>query len=198
MKRKLGITEQIEEKRQDDSVTPSDVFSAIIHASRQFDLLLMQRLSASVTFEQVTLATNFMVRLLAQFPEATQMSPTPALQRGKRPVDVYNLLIKCYAQINAVAGHSGIEILKIELPKTDTGNDVAVYIVHSDVFDMAILLVSELSFFHAQLKHTDPPTQAYDPSFKVPAHVFQRGELLLHQLIELETFVKANPEWLTR
>ena len=43
VKRKLGITEHIEENPQDLSTTPTEVFRAIIQAHRQFDWLLKQR-----------------------------------------------------------------------------------------------------------------------------------------------------------
>jgi len=46
------------------------------------------------------------------------------------------------------------------------------------------------------MKDTTAPVQSYDPGIKVPAHVYQQAGLLFHQLLELETYVKANPDWL--
>ncbi len=52
-------------------MTPSDLFRAMEEASRQFDELFMQRVSANNTVQQVTLANNHVARLLEQFPGTT-------------------------------------------------------------------------------------------------------------------------------
>ena len=198
VKRKLGIRGQIEEPRQDDSVTPSDLFRAIVQASRQFDVLFMQGVSSDNTLQQVTLATNHMARLLEQFPGAIPFPAIPAFEHGKRPVDVQNLLVKALVNISVIAEGSGIETLKLEISKPDLADNATDTISASDVFDMAIILVSQLAYLHAQLQHTDPPAVGLDPGYKVPAHVYQRTKLLLLQLTELEKHVKKNPGWLTR
>jgi len=79
-----------------------------------------------------------------------------------------------------------------------TGKANSITIRPSDVYDLSILLVSELAFLHGQLKDADAPLQSRDLAFKVPSHVYQRAELLLRQLVELETRVSVNPDWLTR
>ncbi len=198
VKRRLGIPGQTEEQRQDDSVTPSDLFRVILQANRQLDVLFMQGVSSNNTLQQVTLATNHAARLLQQFPGATPLPAMPALERGKRPVDVHDLLVKAYAKISAIAEASGIETLKLEVSKPESVNETADTISASDVFDVSIILVSELAFLHGQLQHTDPPAMSMDPGYKVPAHVYQRTDLLLLQLTELEKLVNANPDWLTR
>ena len=198
VKRKLGIIEPIDEIRQDDSVTPSDLFRSILQASRQFDELFAEVVAASNTVQQIMSATSYMDRLLAQFPEATAMPTMPVLERGKRPGDVYALLVKGYQRVNAIAGRSGIAMLKLEIPTPDANAADADNIRSSEVFDMAVVLVSELAYLHGQLQTTDPPAVAFDPVFKVPAHAYQQAGFLLLQLAELETRVAASPDWLTR
>lgn len=94
-KRSLGITEPVEESRQDESVTPTDVFQAIVQANQDFDALYRRRLSATDTFQQVMMAMQFTAILQAEFPGSPSMPNIPAFQHGKRPVDVYILLNKC-------------------------------------------------------------------------------------------------------
>lgn len=197
-KKKLGITTHIEENLQDSSVTPSDVFRAVIQANRQLELLLNQGPTPREVFQQVTLATNYAARLLAQFPGATQIPDAPAFEHGKRPVEVYNRLVTCYARIRAIAERSGIETLTLDIPKLDESIETPTEIKPSDVYNIATLLVSELAYLHVRLKLTRPPVEAYEPDLKVPAHVYQRAGILLLQLSELETRVKANPNWPTR
>lgn len=50
-KQSLGITTPVEEVLQDESVSPSDVFRAIVQANQQFDALYKRRLSAKDTFQ---------------------------------------------------------------------------------------------------------------------------------------------------
>ena len=127
------------------------------------------------------------------------MPPTPAFEHGKRPVDVYFLLNKCYARIHAILEYSGIEALTLQIPNVKPNDDDSANIRASDVYDVTILLVSELAYLQGQLKDTVPANQqAYARGFKVPSHVYQRGKVLLSQLVELETRVSENPDWLTR
>jgi len=174
-KRSLGLTNHIEETRQGESVTSSDVFHAIGQANRQIDMLFRPRLSASDTFQQVVLATQYTARLLAQFPGATQMPSTPTFEHGKQPIAVYHLLAQCYPRIQGIAECSGLETLSLEIPRLEADGDDLTTIRPSDVYDLAILLVSELSYLHGQLKDTTSLTQSYARSLKVPAHVYQGG-----------------------
>ncbi|MFQ5737704.1 MAG: hypothetical protein ACE5JX_01720 [Acidobacteriota bacterium] len=198
VKRKLAITQEIEESRQEDSTTSSQVFRAIVQANRQFDLLFRQRLSADDTFQQVTLATRYMALLLARFPGTTPMPPLPPFKRGKRPVDVYNLVVQCFKRLHAIAQQSGIETLKLETPEMGADVGDSTVIRPTDVYDVSILLVAELAHLHEQLKDVAPPVQVEQTDPKVPAHVYQKAGLLLLQLNELETRVKVNPDWLSQ
>jgi len=192
-KRRLGITKTIEETLQSDSVTPNEVFLSIVQASRQVDGLFRQQLSAKDTFRQIIVATHHMACLLARVPGTVPMLTLPAFEHGKRPVDVYNLLIECYERLHAISECSGLQTMELEVAKS-----VVAEINPGDVFGLSIILVSELAFLHAQMKDTAAPVQSDDPGIKVPAHVYQQAGLFLHQLLELETYVKANPNWLAR
>jgi hypothetical protein len=68
----------------------------------------------------------------------------------------------------------------------------------SDVYDMATLVVSELSYLWSQLEDAPPPRPAYYPGRKFPSHAYQRAGLLERQLAELSALVDSNPRWLTQ
>ncbi|MFQ5777471.1 MAG: hypothetical protein ACE5IP_05640 [Terriglobia bacterium] len=196
VKRRLGITQTVEEKLPDHSTTPTAVFRAIVQANRQFDAVIKRQLSTLDVYQQVRLATRYAARLLQQFPEVSLIPAPPAFERGKRPVDVYNLLLQCYQQFQVIAEHSGIETLKLEVPSAEAARESSAEIAPTDVYNIALLLLSELSYLHAQLPDAEPPQPTYDPNFKVPAQVYQQAEILLRQLLELEKQVEANPKWL--
>ncbi len=196
VKRELGIDTQAVEKLQDSTKTPTDVFLAILAANRQFDLLLKQRLSTSDVFHQVRQASHYAARLLGQFPGATVMPPTPAFERGKRPVDVYNRLVECYALLHGIAERSGIQTLTLRVSKLNAAIDDPAQVAPSEVYNIAVLLVSELAHLHRALNYFDVPTPALELGFKIPAAVYQQSGVLLAQLADLEPRIDANPDWL--
>jgi hypothetical protein len=198
VKRTLGIPEPIEEQEQVGSVTPTDLFRVMEEANHQFDALFMQGVSSNNTVQQVTMANNHAARMLEQFPGTTPMPPMPAFERGKQPREVHDLLVQAYAKVRAIAAASGIGTMNLEVAPPPSAEGALDPINASDVFDMTIVLVSQLGYLHGQLQHTDPPAMKFDSGYKVAAHVYQRGKLLLLQLTELETYVKVNPRWLTR
>ena len=66
----------------------------------------------------------------------------------------------------------------------------------SDVYSMATLLVSELTYLHMQVDDFEPPIRTYYPGSKLPSHVYQRVGILEAQLTELEKRVGLTPDWL--
>lgn len=199
VKQELGINQHVEEILQDQSVTPSDVFLAIVEANQQFDTLYRKRLSAADTYEQVLVATKITTQLLVEFPGPAQSPNMPAAEHGKRPLDVYFLLINNYAMMHAILERSGIEVLSLRTPIFDPQSGDCGEIRPSDVYDLTVLLVSELAYLRSKLQDAVPAIQeASDPRFKVPSDVYQQGQVLLRQLTELETRVRENPDWLTR
>jgi hypothetical protein len=183
----LGSFEQSRERAREPAKTHSDVFRSIVQANRQVNLLLNQQYAPSDVFQQVTLAVGYAAQLRTQFP-GTRMPEAPAFERRKRPADVYHRLIECFARVRAVMQYSGLNALTLDRhPETVTP---------SDVYDIASLIVSELSFLHSQLDGVLAPPDAYYPGRKFPADVYQRAELLEALLIDLQTLVETSPSWL--
>ncbi len=187
VKATLGSVEPSREQRRDPTVTQSDVFRSIVQANRQVNLLLDRHMAASDVFQQVTLAVGYAAQLRTRFP-GTRMPETPPFERHKRPADVYHRLIACFARVRTIMGHSGFNALTLDRhPEIVTPNDV---------YDIASLIVSELSFLHAQIDGVLAPPHAYYPGRKFPADVYQRAGLLETLLLDLQTRVEASPSWL--
>ena len=197
-KHSLGITEPVEEILQDESVAPGDVYKAIVQANQQFDALYGRQISAADTYKQMMRATQLVAILIKEFPDAALMSAIPDFQHGKQPLDVYRLLNKCYQRIHSLLEHSGLKAMTLQIPPLDGNSNDADRIGPSNVYDLTVLLASELDYLHVQLKgaETPSPTPAPSRGFKVPSHVYQWAEVLLLQLTELEKQVIANPDWL--
>lgn len=183
----LEIPEQIVVPARDDIKEPSDVFSALLKANKESNLLLERRFSPSDVFHQVILATSYAESLLTQYPSAKTIPDAPPMERGKRPRDVYQRLVKCFELIRQSADSLGFRILEME---TDNDNEIT----PSDVYDIASLVVSELIYIHSGQGNLESPRQIYYPGLKIPSQVFQRVGILEQQLLSLRELVKANPE----
>ncbi len=190
VKEKLAIPESSQVVPRDNSKTPTDVFRAVVQANRSLNLLLRKQFSPSDVFQEVTLAIGYSARLLEQFPDAQRIPPEPAWERRKQPADVYRRLVDCFGLIHNIATTSGFSVAELKPDKAS--------IEHArpgDVFDIASLLVADLAYLHAQRKGSRPPRDVFNPGNKLPSHVFQRIGILEAQLVQLEKFAQANPNW---
>lgn len=193
VKKKLRITEESSPTPRDDRRTSTDVFRSCVQCSRQLNLLLERRFASSDVYLQVTRGVSYASRLLQQWPDSSPLPDAPKHEPGKQPRDVYLRLVGCFHQIRRIAGLSGLKILELD---PEEAKEAAENAEPSDVYDIASLLVSELAFLHAHLKQTQPPRQVYFSGRRFPSHVYRRAGMLELQLIELETLVTRNPDWL--
>ncbi|MBK1649951.1 hypothetical protein CKO36_15445 [Rhabdochromatium marinum] len=158
--------------------TETDLFMGILHTNRQVNLLLDRRYSPSDVFWQVTVAVSFADAILAQDPSSGPPPAAPEFQAGKRPADVFGRLVACYALVHRIGDRLGLHML--ELTVTPVGE---YEIFPSDVYDIASLLVSELTYIHQHLPEAPPPQTVYRYGGKFPSDVFQRAGILLRQLL---------------
>ena len=187
VKATLGSIESSREQPRDDNVTPSDIFRVMAQAARQVDLLLDQRIAPRDVFQQVTLAVGYAAQLRTRFP-GTRLPEPPPFERRKRPADVYRRLIACYAQLRAIMTHSGFSVLRLDQHPEEAAP--------SDVYNIASLIVFELSYLHTQVDGVLPPPAPYDPGRKLPSDVYQRAGLLEMLLIDLQALTQKSPAWL--
>lgn len=191
VKRDLNCTEQAQAIERDDRKTPSDVFNAIVQANQQINVLLDRRFSPSNVYQQVTVAVNYASILLSEFPKATRIPRTPDFVPRKQPADVFRRLVGCFESMKKIGDASDVAVLELNVDE-----QLVPHVESSEVYDLASLLVSELSQMHLQLKNAAPPISSYYPGRKVPAHAYQRAGILEAQLTELQAKVIQNPNWL--
>ncbi|HBP90532.1 MAG: hypothetical protein KC594_18315 [Nitrospira sp.] len=194
VKTELGIQERFPEKLQPSSTTPVEVGRAIVHSNRQLNLMLQRRFVPSDVFQQVLWGVEYANALLAQFPEARNSRLSPPLERGKLPADVFLRLVECFGRVEEIAHLSGMEVLHLDV----TAAQQAVLnfdIQPSDVYDLATLLVSDLTYLYGKIKDPRSIQSVPFPGRKFPSHVYQQTAVLLGKLRELEKQVRANPNW---
>ena len=196
--RRVVVLEQSLEMTPDLSLLPmqksvnySNVFNHIIKINQQLNGMLQRRYVPSDVFQQVTLAVNITSALLARFPNQRRIVTQPEFVAGKRPADVARQLLRCLAVVNEIGQASGYKMISVEL------TDIApAQVVPGHVFDVAALLVSEVSVLYNELPVTEPVFDSVFPGMKFPSHVYQRARMLEGQLIELRKLVLATPDWL--
>lgn len=187
VKDSLGITESSHDSPLDLAVTPSAIFGSIVQANRQIDLLLDRPISPSDAFQQVTLAVGYAAQLRTRFA-GTRLPEAPSFARRKRPADVYDRLIACFARVRAIMAHSSFSVLTLAPPPE--------VVTSHDVYNLAAFIASELSFLHAQADGALSPPEPYYPGRKFPSDVYQRAGLLESLLVDLQALVEAAPSWL--
>jgi hypothetical protein len=195
VKQELGIAESLFEHLQDPETSSTEVGRAIVQTNRQLNLLLERRFSPSDVYQQVMLGVGYAASLLTQFPGVVEKPKPASLERGKQPTDVFLRLVACYSRLEAIAQESHIKVLHLN-PEMARRAVKDVEVQPSDVYDIATLLVSDLAYFHAQIKDATLPGPISYPGRKFPSHVYQQAGVLLDQLISLEKQVQANPLWL--
>jgi hypothetical protein len=185
----LHIPEQVAEVAAPMETTSSDVFAAILQASRQLNLLLDQPLLSSDVYQQVSLAIEYTQTMLATLPQTATDIRMPAYVRRRRSIDAYRRIRACLDLVADIASQSGITALAFGELEGDGQSP-------SDVYDLATLLVAELAHFHAQRKGVSPPATVHYPGRRFPAHVCQLTGYLEALLQELQRLVELTPDWL--
>lgn len=191
LKQQLGLTLTNSEALPDPETTPTQVFFVIGLANKQLNLLLLHQFSPKDVAEQISLGMEYTTHLLRKFPTAPAPTPLPSLERGRIPWDNYSRLIDCYMVLGDIARASNIKMLNLSTQNLDRPD-----IQPNDVYDLATLIVSELSYLHTRLPTTLPPKQVRLHGPILPSHVYQQAGALLDQLHALHKQVQDNPTWL--
>jgi hypothetical protein len=187
----LGIQppQAIEENYSQKHATNSDLYVAILNTNQHINQILDDKYSPAEVYQKLTKAIHIALTLFEQFPGAPRNFSEPEFVPGKTPSDVFNLLIDCYAQIREIAMLSNIEVLEINSVSKN-----GLY-VPSEVYDIATLLVSELSYIHDTIPGLSEAEKSYFPGRVYPSHVYQRGLLLKQFLGDLHDLITKKPDW---
>lgn len=169
-----------------ETKTPTDVYRAVVQLNRQINLMLDQRFSPSDVYEQVSLAIAHTATLRSRW-SGRRIPPEPDWELGKRPADVYRLLLECLELVRSIAEQSDLQILELSVDDADINN-----VTPSDVYDIASLLVSELAYLDRLLNDIPSRRRARYPGRKVPSDVFQRVGILKEQLEEINALLESQ------
>ncbi|MGY8640684.1 MAG: hypothetical protein ACKVJU_06270 [Verrucomicrobiales bacterium] len=193
IKESLSISEQAELPGLDSSVTPSQVFEAIVSANRELNQLLDRPFAPEDVYEQITVAIGYATRLLDTKEARSTPPEPPQFERRKQPAHVYLELVKCFDEIHQIGEVCNAPMLNLQLQNESEFASAE----PGDVYDMASLLVSELIYLHQLREHPGPPRKVYDLGRKTPSHVYQRVGILRKQMTSLRRRVDETPSLLS-
>jgi hypothetical protein len=194
IKNELGIQEIVSENAHPPTRKLTEVGRAIVQANRQLNLMLQRRISSSDVFQQISWGIQYVKALLTEFPAATLSAASPPFERGKQPGEVFLRLVQCFKHVEKIARLSGTAVLHLDEKAAKSAVE-DFNIQPSDVYDLATLLVSDLTYLHGTLKDAPPLPSVPYPGRKFPSHVYQQAGVLLEHLRTLEQQIRANPDW---
>ena len=168
--------------------TPSDVYTQILINVRQVNVLLAEPYTPSKVFQELSTALNYTFRLYKNVP-SLKLQEMPKFTPNLTAANVYDEMMLCFSTISELSKHSGflaLEIAAIDKIKIKSG----------DVYDIATLINSELSFLDKQKNDGAYFYQSVYPGEKTPSHVYQRLRFLHKHLKALQKAVYKNKDWL--
>jgi hypothetical protein len=169
IKTALHITERAPEIAAEANRQPSDVLSTLIRVNRELSRALERPFTPSDVFRVVALASTYAARLGG----TASLAP---FERRRQPVHCYQRLAACQQAVAALISKKGQASL--------TARGVPADVQPGDVYDMATLVLGELTFLHA-LTPNAAPVHAFEPAatgYRLPAHVDQLARTLEAQL----------------
>ncbi len=196
----LKHLQKVKERFKMDSLTnqtnqtnQTEIFEAIMESNQHLNKLLRKHYSPDDVYRKVTRAIYYNADLLKKFSQIKErIPPTPSFESKKTPTDVYMRLIRSFELLSNILNISNKDALHFEINEKAKHN-----LVPSDVYDVATLLVSELSYLYL-LSGGKDSIKSYQPSPKTPSDVYQRAGILLKQLQILHNEVEKNPNWLNK
>jgi hypothetical protein len=169
IKTHLHISERAPEIAAEANRQPSDVLSTLIRVNRELSRALERPFTPSDVYRVVALASTYAARL-GGTAELAGFEPR------RKPVHCYQRLVACQQAVAALISKKGQASL--------TARGVPADVLPGDVYDMATLVLGELTFLHA-LTPNAAPVHAFEPAatgYRLPSHVDQLARTLEAQL----------------
>ncbi len=155
----------------------ADIFQLIVDLNRKVNNLLDYRYSPSNVHQKVTEAISVASAILgSRGGEKTVFYPDRK-QRKKRPRDIYHKIASMYDKMIPIMEQMGKTCLILgDMEKTRKD------VLPSDVYDLAVLVVSQLKYMHSLIPDARPIRDSYYPGKVLPSDVYQRLTVLEKQI----------------
>lgn len=190
IKKEYNITTHAPFPVVEENRVPTDVYQSLLLTIRQVNQLLREQpYTHSDVYQEISTALYCSLNIYNTFP-GMQMQKMPAFQPGKTAEDVFAELIKTYQTIRNIMLTSGFKMLDLS---TVASPDIK----PGDIYDLAVLITSELKFL---LSKADAEKNIHDaayPGIKFPSHALQRLIYFHNHLKIILKEVQKNPLWIS-
>jgi hypothetical protein len=181
----LEITEPVIRQLREAEMPATGLFSTIVDANRQLDLLITNSITAADVFEEVSFALIYTSGMLAARATGAAIPEAP-FPGPKRPADVYLQLLDCIDIAHRIASAQGVEVLSLSSRRNVPGD-----VEPGHVYDIANILTADLAML-AKVVGAEQTGEELGPTPKhiFPSHVYQRAETLKLKLEALEAALR--------
>jgi len=169
---RLQITAGAPEDSVDPGRTPSDVLTTLVSINRDLSRCLERPFAPSDVYRVVSLASSYAARLGGIAPQA-------AFVPRRQPAHCYQRLSTCHQLVTEAIVKRGHGAMSSRAVPAD--------VLPGDVYDLACLVLGELTFLHA-LTGSGSSVHTFEPvssGYRLPAHVDQLARTLEAQLVAI-------------
>ncbi len=193
IKEHLSIKKAIQ--KEDDTTQhpiPSTLFNRLTILNQMVNQLLEREAQPSEVYQNVTLAVFYAGELLKKMPGATKQFKEVPIVYDKYPKDVFLNLLHILSKVISIAHQLNIETLEI----LNTHHISTRTITPSDVKELSLIIVSELSFICFTQGVSTRQLHSYYPGKKYPSDVYYRSMKLETYVNEIFQYIKHHPQWI--
>lgn len=165
----------------DEEKTPTQVFQTIVELNRRANNLLDFRFSPSNAHQKITEAIAVAAAILESKNEAKSVFYPDTLEKNVRPKDVYIKMAIMYDAMSSIMKKLGKKCLVLDKYEKNRSN-----VLPSDVYDLAVMFVSQLRYMHSLMPEAKQIKNSYYPGKVIPADVYQRLSILEKQMLEMK------------
>jgi hypothetical protein len=178
--KRLKMPEKFELQALDPNKQPRDVFALIVSLNRKTNNLLDFKFSPAESHQKITESIAFASAILATYPNAEVIFYPQKFIRKKTATDVYQRIVSMYERMIPImdAMNKSCLVLGEEEKKRED-------VVPSDVYDLAVLVTSQLRYLHSLMPNAPIAKESYYPGKVIPSDVYQRLSILEQQINEL-------------
>lgn len=178
--KRLNMAEQHELQALDPGKQPKDVFALIVNLNRKTNNLLDFKFSPAESHQKITEAIAFASVILQTYPDAQVIFYPQKFARKKTAADVYQRIVSMYERMVPIMDAMNKSCLVLGEEEKTRGD-----IVPSDVYDLAVLVTSQLRYLHSLIPNAPAAKESYYPGKVIPSDVYQRLSILEQQINEL-------------
>jgi len=190
IKDEYGINTHADFPEINEQGIPTDVYRSLLLTIRQMNQMLLEHpYTYSDVYQEISTALYCVLHIYNSFP-GVPIQKMPEFEEGAKAEDVFAELRSTYQTIREIMLTSGLTILDLTtVPEPD--------IKAGDIYDLAVLLTSELKFLHFKAAVKKDIHDAAYPGIKFPSHVLQRLTYLHNHLRIILQKAQKNPDWLS-